>query len=64
MKFTIWRISPDGEAFPITGAGETSDREKAINKARAYMEKLRTSEPENADRYVVLDEHKKEIAVR
>ncbi len=61
MKYTIWRISPDGTSIQILTAGETSVLERALEKARIYNERLKSGEPEAEDRFAVLDENGEEV---
>ena len=55
MRFTIWRVSPGGSAFQITTAGATSVKERALEKAQMFNERLLASEPDSEDRFVVRD---------
>ena len=61
MNYTIWRVSPDGGEFQLTSAGISSVKEKAVEKARVLNDKLRESEPDSQDRYVVRDAKGREI---
>lgn len=61
MKYSVWRVAVDGTAIQIITAGETSVRERALEKARLYNERLLSGEPESTDRFVVRDENGKEI---
>ncbi len=62
MRYSIWRVSEDGSGFQLTTAGETSMKDRAMEKARVYNQRLQETEPESTDRYVVKDEKGKEIA--
>lgn len=53
--YSIWRISPDGKAFQLTTTGTTSVKERAMEKARLYNERLLQSDPETEDLFVVRD---------
>ncbi len=59
--YTIWRISPGGKAFQLTTTGTTSSKERALEKARMYNERLVQSEPGTEDRFVVRDLEGKEF---
>lgn len=61
MKYSIWRIGPDGNDFELKTAGVTSIKEWALKKALQYNELLLRSEPEIQDRFVVRDEKGREI---
>lgn len=62
MYYTVWRISISGEAFPLTTIGATSVKERAIEKAKVYNEKLKASDPNSSDKFVVRDEEGREIS--
>lgn len=61
MRFTIWRVSPGGSAFQITTAGATSVKERALEKAQMFNERLLASEPDSEDRFVVRDNRGREF---
>ncbi|MCB1156094.1 MAG: hypothetical protein H7A25_02350 [Leptospiraceae bacterium] len=61
MQYTVWRVSPSGEAFQLTTVGASSVKERALEKAKLYNEKLRSSDPESEDIFVVRDESGKEF---
>lgn len=61
MKYTIWRLTESGEAFPLYSLGETTSKEKALEKARKLNEKLKSLEPHTNDKFVVFDENRKMI---
>lgn len=56
MLYTVWRVSPSGEAFQLTTVGASSVKERALEKAKFYNDKLRASDPESEDIFVVRDE--------
>lgn len=56
MLYTVWRVSPSGEAFQLTTVGASSVKERALEKAKFYNDKLRSSDPESEDIFVVRDE--------
>lgn len=60
MQYTVWRVSPSGEAFQLTTVGVSSVKERALEKAKLYNDKLRISDPESKDIFVVRDEFGKE----
>jgi len=61
MRYSIWRLSQDGEAIPLSTVGETSVKDRAFEKMRLYNERLRSSDPSTTDRFVVFDEKGREI---
>lgn len=61
MKYTIWRVAVDGTGLQIVTAGETSLKERAMEKARQYNERLLVGEPNSTDRFIVKDEKGKEV---
>lgn len=61
MRYTIWRIGPGGEKFPLSTLGAISSRERAIDRARGFTERLKTLEPECEDRFIVQDEDGREL---
>ncbi|GIX43102.1 MAG: hypothetical protein KatS3mg129_2835 [Leptospiraceae bacterium] len=61
MKYTIWRISEDGDSFPLINLGISSKKEVALEKARRLNERLRQSDPDTKDRFVVRDEKNREV---
>ena len=62
MTYTIWRVSPEGDEFRITTAGATSLRDRALEKARGYNDRLIRGEPGTSDRYIVRDQSGREVA--
>ena len=61
MKYSIWRISPTGEEILLSTVGSTTNRERAVQKARYYNERLRASDPETEDRFIARDERGREL---
>jgi hypothetical protein len=61
MKYTIWRVTPSGDGFPLSNMGVTSIKERALEKARALNQRLRESEPESDERFIVRDEKGREV---
>ena len=61
MKYTIWRVTPAGDGFPLSNTGVTSMKERALEKSRALNQKLRASEPESEERFIVRDEKGREV---
>jgi len=61
MLYTIWRVSPVSDPIEISTSGSTSVKERALQKANMYNEKLKASEPESADRFIVMDEKGREL---
>lgn len=61
MRYSIWRVSEDGSSFQLTTAGETTIKERALEKARQYNGRMKETEPESSDRYTVKDEKGREI---
>ena len=61
MRYSIWRITADGDAFQITSAGNTTNKEAALEKAENLNKKLISSEPGTLDRFIVRDEIGKEV---
>lgn len=61
MGYTIWRVGPDGEAFALSNMGTTSVKERALEKARTLNERLKSTEPESPDSFVVRDDDGKEL---
>jgi hypothetical protein len=60
MQYSVWRVSPSGESFQLTTVGTSSVKERALDKAKVYNEKLRASDPESGDVFIVKDELGKE----
>lgn len=63
MQYTIWRISPDGDKILLNTVGAISSRERAMEKARLYNDRLRASDPQTEDRFVAQDEKGRELKV-
>ena len=61
MRYSIWRIGPDGQAFALTTVGATRDRQRALAKVQSYNEKLKSSDPYSEDRFVARDEKGREL---
>ncbi len=61
MKYTIWRVNEDGYSFQLVNLGASSNKELALEKARKLNERLKKSEPNIKDRFVVKDEKNREI---
>lgn len=61
MRYSIWRVCANGEAFCLTASGNISDRQAALEKARYLNERLESTDPDSEDRFVVQDESGREI---
>lgn len=60
MGYTIWRVGPDGEAFALSNMGVTSVKERALEKAKMLNERLKSTEPDSPDAFVIRDDQGKE----
>ena len=61
MRYTIWRVSEDGDAFPLGSTGSTTVKENALAKAHNLNQKLIASDSETTDRFVVRDDKSREV---
>jgi len=60
-RYTIWRVSPGGHNFALTTLGTISSKDRALEKVRAYNERLLATEPDTQDRFVVKDDSGREL---
>lgn len=51
----------DGEGIPLSTVGETSLKDRAFEKVRLYNDRLRKSDPQTTDRFIVKDQTGREI---
>ncbi|MBX7059094.1 MAG: hypothetical protein K1X75_13590 [Leptospirales bacterium] len=61
MRYTIWRIGPGGEKFPLSTLGAISSRQRAFDRARSFTDRLKQLEPDSEDRFIVQDEEGREL---
>ncbi|MCB1306525.1 MAG: hypothetical protein KDK30_00020 [Leptospiraceae bacterium] len=61
MAYSIYRVSPDGTRILMSTAGTISDRQRALEKARQYTDRLRQGDPETEDRFIASDDRGREL---